>query len=426
MSFRGLFRASATLREMAKNTHFDYLVLGGGSGGIASCRRAAMNGAKAALIDAPRFAYKGLGGTCVNVGCVPKKVMFNAAMMSEFLHDAGHYGFDIGEVKFSWPKLKEARDKYIVRLNGIYDNMCEKVGAEVIRGYGKFTGPKSISVDGVEYTGDKILIATGGSAIIPDCPGSEHGITSDGFFELEDLPKRAVICGAGYIAVELAGILKALGSEVTLVIRKHSVLRSFDITLQEYVMKSLETAGINIVKHSGIAGIKKVAENSLDITLKTGEEIKDAGSMIFAIGRKPNTDNIDLDKTGVETDEKGYIKVDKFQETNVKDVFALGDDIGKYELTPVAIKAGRALSDRLFKGMEGLHMDYSNIPTVVFSHPPMGTVGLTEQEARDQFGEDNVKIFKSEFVNMYHSVMPNKPRSYFKAVCTGENDKVRL
>uniref|UniRef100_A0A2K6SPM9 Glutathione reductase, mitochondrial n=1 Tax=Saimiri boliviensis boliviensis TaxID=39432 RepID=A0A2K6SPM9_SAIBB len=328
---------------------YDYLVIGGGSGGLASARRAAELGARAAVVESHK-----LGGTCVNVGCVPKKVMWNTAVHSEFMHDHSDYGFPSCEGKFNWRVIKEKRDAYVSRLNTIYQNNLTKAHIEIIHGHAAFTSdPKpTIEVSGRKYTAPHILIATGGMPSSPhesQIPGASLGITSDGFFELEELPSRSVIVGAGYIAVEIAGILSALGSKTSLMIRH--------------------------------------------------------------------------DK-GIQTDDKGHIIVDEFQNTNIKGIYAVGDVCGKALLTPVAIAAGRKLAHRLFENKEDSKLDYNNIPTVVFSHPPIGTVGLTEDEAIHKYGKENVKIYSTSFTPMYHAVTKRKTKCVMKMVCANEEEKV--
>ncbi|KAM5264843.1 glutathione reductase, mitochondrial isoform 4-T4 [Ctenodactylus gundi] len=328
---------------------YDYLVIGGGSGGLASARRAAELGARAAVVESHK-----LGGTCVNVGCVPKKVMWNTAVHSEFMHDHVDYGFQSCESKFNWRVIKEKRDAYVSRLNNIYQNNLTKSHIEIIHGYAVFTSDPqpTVEVSGKKYTAPHILIATGGVPSVPhesQIPGASLGITSDGFFQLEELPRRSVIVGAGYIAVEIAGILSALGSETSLMIRH--------------------------------------------------------------------------DK-GIQTDEKGHIIVDEFQNTNIKGIYAVGDVCGKALLTPVAIAAGRKLAHRLFECKEDSKLDYENIPTVVFSHPPIGTVGLTEDEAICKYGKDNVKIYSTTFTPMYHAVTTRKTRCVMKMVCANKEEKV--
>uniref|UniRef100_A0AC11CKX6 Uncharacterized protein n=1 Tax=Ovis aries TaxID=9940 RepID=A0AC11CKX6_SHEEP len=357
---------------------YDYLVIGGGSGGLASARRAAELGARAAVVERHK-----LGGTCVNVGCVPKKVMWNTAVHSEFMHDHVDYGFQSCESKFNWRIIKEKRDAYVSRLNTIYQNNLTKSHIDIIHGHAAFTcDPQpTVEVNGKKYTAPHILIATGGVPSVPQesqIPGASLGITSDGFFQLEELPRRSVIVGAGYIAVEIAGILSALGSKTSIMIRHDKVLRTFDSIISSNCTEELENAGIEVLKYS----------------------------------------------QGIQTDDKGHIIVDEFQNTNVKGVYAVGDVCGKALLTPVAIAAGRKLAHRLFECKEDSKLDYDNIPTVVFSHPPIGTVGLTEDEAIYKYGKENVKTYSTTFTPMYHAVTKRKTKCVMKMVCANKEEKV--
>uniref|UniRef100_A0A9J8D030 Glutathione reductase, mitochondrial n=1 Tax=Cyprinus carpio carpio TaxID=630221 RepID=A0A9J8D030_CYPCA len=338
-------------RSMASEsvTRFDFLVIGGGSGGLAGARRAAELGATAAVIESHK-----LGGTCVNVGCVPKKVMWNTSTHAEYLHDHEDYGFEGAKADFNWQLIKRKRDAYVSRLNQIYRNNLDKAKIESIHGYARFTDDPepTVEVNGKKYTAPHILIATGGhpsTVSENDVPGASLGITSDGFFELESCPKRSVIVGAGYIAVEMAGILSTLGSKTSIIIRQGG---------------------------------------------------------------------------GVKLDEREHIVVDEFQNTTRAGVYAVGDVCGRALLTPVAIAAGRKLAHRLFEGKADSKIDYNNIPTVVFSHPPIGTVGLTEDEAIKTWGKDNVKVYTTSFTPMYYAITTRKSQCIMKLVCAGKNEKV--
>ncbi|XP_008324753.1 glutathione reductase, mitochondrial [Cynoglossus semilaevis] len=425
--------ASVAARETADSSRFDFLVIGGGSGGLAGARRAAELGAKTAVIEGHR-----LGGTCVNVGCVPKKVMWNAAVHAEYLHDHSDYGFDVENVRFSWESLKAKRDAYVSRLNGIYRNNLDKAKIQFIQGVARFTNDTepTVEVEGRKYTAPHILIATGGQPLVmsdDDVPGASLGITSDGFFELKSLPKRSIIVGAGYIAVEMAGILSTLGSKTSLIIRQTEVLRNFDSMISTNCTKELQNSGVDLWKNSQVKSVTKT-DKGLEVTLITkdpekNEEgkistIQEVDCLLWAIGRKPNTDALNISKTGVDLDGQGHIMVDEFQNTNRKGIYALGDVCGRALLTPVAIAAGRKLAHRLFEGKEDSKMDYSNIPTVVFSHPPIGTVGLTEDEAIKAWGKENVKIYKTSFTPMYHAITSRKSLCLMKLVCAGKEEKV--
>ncbi|MCG9712649.1 glutathione-disulfide reductase [Shewanella insulae] len=400
--------------------HFDYICLGAGSGGIASANRAAMRGAKVLLIEA-----KALGGTCVNVGCVPKKVMWYGAQVAEAMHlYAKDYGFDVSVNKFDWSKLVESREAYIERIHGAYDRGLDSNGVTLVRGYGRFVDNNTIEVNGEHYSADHILIATGGTPTIPNIPGAEYGIDSDGFFALNEQPKRVAVVGAGYIAVELAGVLHALGSETHLFVRKHAPLRSFDPMLSEALMESMATDGPSLHTHSIPESVTKNADGSLTLKLENGESYE-IDTLIWAIGRRPSTDKIGLENTDVKLNDKGYVVVDDQQNTTAKGIYCVGDIIeGGIELTPVAVKAGRLLSERLFNGMTDAKMDYSLVPTVVFSHPAIGTMGLTEPEAIAQYGEENVKVYNSGFTSMYTAVTAHRQACKMKLVCAGKEEKV--
>jgi len=400
--------------------HFDYLVLGGGSGGIASARRAAEFGIKVGLIESDR-----LGGTCVNVGCVPKKVMYYAAnLREEIMHDAEDYGVTVqGSVGMEWGKLVEKRDEYVKRLNGIYQRNLDNSGVEVIRGWGKFVAEKKIIVDGTVYSADHILVATGGKPTLPPIPGAEHGITSDGFFQLKVRPERVIVVGAGYIAVEMAQIFAGLGSHTTLAIRGKTVLRTFDTLISEAVTEEVVQSGVNLKREVQVSSVKK-SEEGVEVTLDSGEVLPPADVLLWAVGRSPNTDELGCEEMNLSLDKRGHIVVDEFQNTSISGVYALGDVAGKELLTPVAIAAGRRLAHRLFDNQPTLKLDYSNIPSVVFSHPPVGSIGLTEKEAAAEFGEDNLTIYETTFSPMYHAMTTRKQKTVMKLICRGKEEVV--
>ncbi|MDX5363018.1 MAG: glutathione-disulfide reductase [Pseudazoarcus pumilus] len=396
--------------------HFDYVVIGGGSGGVATARRAAEYGARVALVEAGR-----LGGTCVNVGCVPKKVMWYAADIASKFHDAPGYGFAPHSPVFDWTALKSRRDAYITRLNGIYDSMLEKFGVTLVRGFGRFVDAHTVEVDGRRLTAPHITIATGGQPVFPDIPGADLGISSDGFFELEHQPRRVAVVGAGYIAVEIAGVFRALGSEVTLLARSDRLLRPFDAMLREELATRMSDDGVDIRYHSQPRAVSRNAYGALTV------DCGDAGSVevdcvLWAIGRRANTGGLKLEAANIPANKDGSIPVDAFQNTSAAGVYAIGDITGAAELTPVAIAAGRRLAARLFLNQPDSKLDYSNIPTVVFSHPTIGTVGLTEDEARTQF--DDVKVYAARFTPMYFAVTEHKPKTAMKLVCAGPEERV--
>lgn len=401
-------------------THFDYICIGGGSGGIASANRAAMYGAKVALIEA-----KDLGGTCVNVGCVPKKVMWHGAQIAEAMNlYAEDYGFDVDVKGFDWNKLVESRQAYIGRIHQSYDRVLGNNKVNVIKGFAKFVDAKTVEVDGELYTADHILIAVGGRPTIPNIPGAEYGIDSNGFFDLDAQPKRVAVVGAGYIAVEIAGVLSALGTETHLFVRKESPLRSFDPMIIDTLVEVMDAEGPTLHTQSVPKEVVKEADGSLTLHLENGES-QNVDQLIWAIGRHPATDAINLSATGVETNDRGYIKVDEYQTTNVEGIYCVGDIMeGGIELTPVAVKAGRQLSERLFNNKPNAKMDYDLVPTVVFSHPPIGTIGLTEPEAVAKYGEDSVKVYTSGFTAMYTAVTKHRQPCKMKLVCAGDDEKV--
>ncbi|MBA5684333.1 glutathione-disulfide reductase [Photobacterium damselae subsp. damselae] len=403
---------------MAK--HFDYICIGGGSGGIASANRAAMYGAKVALIEA-----KALGGTCVNVGCVPKKVMWHGAQIAEAMHlYAKDYGFDVEMKGLNWGKLVESREAYISRIHTSYETVLGNNKIEVINGFAQFVDAKTVEVDGEHYTADHILIAVGGRPSIPAIPGAVHGIDSNGFFELKEQPKRAAVVGAGYIAVEIAGVLNGLGTDTHLFVRKESPLRSFDPMIIETLTEVMAAEGPTLHTHSVPKEVVKEEDGTVTLYFENGES-HNTDILIWAIGREPTTDAINLAAAGVETNNRGFIKVDEFQQTNVEGIYCVGDIMeGGIELTPVAVKAGRQLSERLFNNKPNAKMDYALVPTVVFSHPPIGTIGLTEPEAIAQYGVENVKVYKSGFTAMYTAVTQHRQPCRMKLVCAGEDEKV--
>ncbi len=399
--------------------HYDYLAIGGGSGGIASINRAALYGQKCALIEA-RY----LGGTCVNVGCVPKKIMWHAAQIAEAIKQYGpDYGFDTTINRLDWATLIKSRSAYIDRIHQSYERVLGNNKVDVIEGFARFVDAHTVEVNGERITADHILVATGGRPSHIDIVGEEYGIDSDGFFALDAMPRRVAVVGAGYIAVEIAGVLNALGAQTHLFVRKHAPLRTFDPLIIDTLVEIMNTEGPTLHPGSIPESIVKNSDGSLTLTLENGNVfIVDA--LIWAIGREPSTDNLNLAAAGVETDSNGYIRVDKYQNTNVPGIYAVGDNTGAVELTPVAVAAGRRLSERLFNGKPEEHLDYNLIPTVVFSHPPIGTIGLTEPEALAKYGEKEVKIYKTSFTSMYTAVTAHRQPCRMKLVCVGPEEKI--
>lgn len=401
---------------MARN--YDLLVIGGGSGGLAAAKRASAHGARTALVEPHP-----LGGTCVNVGCIPKKVMWNAAGIAETLEEAPGYGFEVGETRFDWKRFVEARGAYIARLNEVHRKNLEGAEVELIPGWARFLDPEAVAVDGQRLTADHFLVATGGQPRIPDTPGAELAITSDGFFELTEQPGRVAVIGGGYIAVELAGVLNSLGSEVTMVLRRDRVLAGFDPLMGETLMEEMGAAGMAFRTRTEAQGITRNGQGKY-LTMPGGEELGPFDEVLCAIGRIPNVEGLGLERAGVELGGAGEILVDDYQNTNVPGIYALGDVTGGAELTPVAIGAGRALADRVFGGQPEAHLDYSDIPSVVFSHPPIGTVGLPEEEAAAQYGTGGYHVYTTTFTDIYYALLERKVKTAMKVLTTGSEERL--
>jgi len=413
----------------------DYLVLGGGSGGLGSARMASARfGAKAIIVENKR-----LGGTCVNVGCVPKKVTYNAAALAEAIHDAKSYGFSIQETApFDWTTFKNKRDAYVKRLNGIYERNLNNDKVEYLHGWGRLLSKNQVEVtqeDGtkVVVNAKKILIAVGGKPTPPPAiPGAEYGINSDGFFDIDKQPKKVAIVGAGYIAVEFAGMFNALGTETHLFIRGNTFLRHFDPMIQETVTNEYERLGVKLHRKSVACKVEKDANGKLSVTYRddVGNEsvVSDVDHLIWAVGRTPETKGIGLEEAGVKLNDEGYIVVDEYQTSSVDNIYALGDVTGPIELTPVAIAAGRRLAERLFGPPEfsSAKISYENVPSVVFAHPEVGSIGLTEPQAVEKYGKDNIKVYKASFTAMYYAMMEpeNKGPTNYKLIVAGPEQKV--
>jgi len=398
--------------------HYDLIAIGGGSGGIAAAIRAAKYGAKCTVIEAGK-----LGGTCVNRGCVPKKIMWHAADIAYSLHDAPDYGFEAALSTIDWAQLKVSRDSYLVRLNTIYRTNLDDSNVDIIEGMAHFIDENTLAVSGSEYTADHIVIATGGKPILPALPGAELGITSDGFFELDKQPERVAIAGAGYIAVELASMLNSLGSEVTMLLRRQHFLGKFDVMVRESLMEAMQDDGVNIMTSIRVESVERETDGTLTLNAQHDQRLTGFDSLIWAIGRETNITTLNLAMAGVEVDTNGFITTDEFQNTNVPGIYALGDVTGRAALTPVAVAAGRRLAERLFGNKPASRLDYENIPTVVFSHPVVGSVGLTEDEAYDLHG-DAVKVYHSRFTPLYHAITARKVRSTIKLITVGADEKI--
>jgi len=398
--------------------HFDLIAIGGGSGGLAVAQRAAHYGARCAVVEPGE-----LGGTCVNSGCVPKKVMWHAAELAHALVAAEDYGFGTQKGSVDWPRLVAARDAYITRLNTMYATRLDEAGITRLRGYASFVDAHRVAVGDAIIGADHIVIATGGRPLIPNIDGAELGISSDGFFALRTQPKRVAIVGSGYIAAELSGVFSALGSEVTLALRGQHLLASLDAMLRETLMESMETDGVNLLTGTRIARVSRELNGDLLLWGENGQRFGGVDAVIWAAGRVPNSETLALDHAGVMVDDRGFIETDGFQNTNVAGVYAIGDVTGRTPLTPAAIAAGRRLADRLFGGKHDSRVNYENVPTVIFSHPPIATVGLTEDEARSRYGDD-VKVYQTRYVPMYHALTRGKTRTAMKLVTTGARERV--
>lgn len=398
---------------------YDLVAIGGGSGGLSAAERAARYGARAAVVEAGK-----LGGTCVNLGCVPKKIMWYGASISHMLHDAPAYGFALQQQGFDWSRLVAERNRYVSNINSWYHTYLADSSIDEIQGHARFVDDNTLSVNGVEYRADHIVIAPGSYPLVPEIEGAELGITSDGFFDLQRQPGRVAVVGSGYIAVELAGMLNALGSEVTMFLRGEHLLRRFDSMLRESLMEEMLSDGVNIISSSAIDRVERADDGTLGLYCAGNGQLQGGfDQLIWAIGRNPKSDGLGLENCAVERDSQGYIRVDEFQNTTVPGIYALGDVTDAPQLTPVAIAAARRLSDRLFGGMADRRLDYSLVPSVVFSHPPIATVGLTEDEARASHGEA-VKVYQTRFTPMYHAFTERQSQVAMKLVCVGAQERV--
>lgn len=401
------------------NRHYDLISIGAGSGGLSVAERAARYGARCAIVERGE-----LGGTCVNLGCVPKKVMWNAANIAHILEDAVDYGFDVRHAGFSWERLVVKRENYIGGINDWYHTYLTDSNIDLIEGQARFVDAHTLVVQGQRLSAEHIVISPGSRPMVLDVPGAELGITSDDFFDLEACPGRAAIVGGGYIGVELAGVLNAIGCEVTLLLRAHEdFLPGFEAMLREVLMEEMVNQGISIHANTSIAALERPDGGHLVLTTDTGEVLPSFDTLIWAVGRRPNTEDLDLAAAGVELDPQGYIVTDEFQNTNVAGVYAVGDVTGRSPLTPVAIAAARRLADRVFDGRRERRLVYENIPTVVFSHPPVATIGLTEDTARAEHG-DAVKVYQTRFTPMYHAFTRRKPKTAMKLVTVGAQERI--
>lgn len=417
-------------------SHFDLVVIGGGSGGLAAARRAARHGARVALVEG-----RDLGGTCVNRGCIPKKSFWNAAQLADAFRDADDYGFESHPVHFDWARFVHRERAYIRRLNEIYERNLRNDGVTFFAGWARLSGAHRVTIETVVgerrevnvIDGEHLLIATGTKPIIPDLPGAHWGISSDGFFELDAAPRHVAIVGSGYVAVEFAGLLRALNIEVTLFIRGNCVLRPFDTTVSEHLRTEMLDQGITIVSDFNTTRVRRDAQDlflSGDVSTRPpeihacprNEEHGPFDTLIWAIGRAPRLDRLGLENEKLSAGPDGHLITNEWEETEQPGIYAIGDITKKLELTPVAIAAGRRLADRIFGERPVVPLNYENVATVVFSHPPIGTVGLTEAQARERHLD--VKVYSTSFVDSYHAITDRRPRTYMKLIVAGPEERV--
>ena len=398
------------------NTHFDLIAIGGGSGGLAVAEKAAQYGRRVAVIEPAK-----MGGTCVNTGCVPKKVMWYAANLAHAVDAASDFGIPAQRGVTDWQKLVSGRNDYITNINRYWDGYVADSGITRIDGSARFVDAHTVEVNGQHYSAGHIVIATGGHPIVPRVPGADLGITSDGFFALAEQPRRVAIIGAGYIGVELAGVLRALGSEVSLVALEARVLEAFDGMISDVLMDEMHKQGIALHMGFQVAGLAKTGAG-IAVDANNGERLDGFDSVIWAVGRAPNTRGLALERAGVEVRANGIVPTDGYQNTNVPGIYAIGDITGRAALTPVAIAAGRRLAARLFGGQADSRVDYRNIPSAVFSHPPVATVGLTERQARER--QHKVTVYQTDFTPMRHALSAHGVTTAMKLVCSGDDQRI--
>lgn len=394
---------------------YDLVVIGGGSGGVRAARIAAGHGAKVAICE--EFRY---GGTCVIRGCVPKKMMVYAAHYHEDFIDSASYGWNVDGTSFDWPTLIQNKDKEIDRLNGIYENLLTNSGVELLHGSASLVDANKVKVGDQVIEGDKILIASGGTPFMPSVPGIEHAISSNEVFYLEQQPKSAIVVGGGYIAVEFAGIFNGIGTDTHLVYRSEKVLRGFDEDIRDHLSQEIQKKGINLLVNTDIASIELSNDEQKLVTFKGGSKLT-VDCVLYATGRNPNTSDLNLEKVGIELGKKGEIKVNKYSKTNIDNIYAVGDVTDRIALTPVATMEGHAFADTVFGNKERL-ADHDNVPSAVFSQPPIGSVGLSEEQARNKF--TNVDTYSSEFRTLKHSITDNTERTLMKLIVDADSNKV--
>ena len=405
--------------EQDSRYDYDLVVIGGGSGGLAGAFRAAAHGARVALLEPAEF-----GGTCVNLGCVPKKAMWLAAELAQRIDLASRMGFELPVPELDWREFVVHRQRYIAGIHDSYRKRLDTAGIVHVPSHGRLVDAHTVETHlGVRLTAAHVLIATGGKPKRPDMPGAELGLVSDDFFNLCNAPERVAIVGGGYIAVELAGVLQALGSRVEMFVRGSRLLESFDVELTDELAENLRQHGIHCHFANAVTALESADGERVQVLDRADRSGEPFDRVLFATGREPNSDGLGLPAIGVEIDTHGFIVVDAFQDTAVANVHAVGDVSSRVALTPVAIAAARRLMDRLFGGQPAARLDYQDIATVVFSHPPLGKVGLNEAEARALHG-DAVKVYRSRFRPMLHALADSPQRSLFKLVCVGDEERV--
>ncbi len=394
---------------------FDLFTLGAGSGGVAASRRAGSYGARVGLCEEDR-----VGGTCVLRGCVPKKLLVYGAHFRHDFEDAAGYGWSVPEPSLDWKKLQAAKDQELDRLNGVYKRLLRDSGVQLIEGRGRVVDPHTVEVAGKRYTAAHVLVATGSSPSLPELPGIQHAITSDGALSLQALPRRVVIVGGGYIGVEFAGIFNALGVQVTMLIRGESVLRGFDDDVRSFLTQELRKKGIEIRTEVFVRDLEKRADGSLSVLTKASETLE-ADAVLYATGRSPNTRGLGLEEVGVKLNERGAVIVDEWSRSSVASIYAVGDVTDRINLTPVAIAEGRALAETLFHD-NPMRMNHAGVPSAVFSQPPVGTVGLTEREASEKHGE--VDVYVSSFRPMKATLSGREERTMMKVITERASGRV--
>ena len=397
--------------------HYDLIAIGAGSGGLAVAEQAAAYGNKVAVIDGGA-----IGGTCVNNGCVPKKVMWYAAQLAHAVDDANGFGIPATRGETDWPRLISAREQYVSDINQYWHRYVDDNGIDYIQGYAHFADASTVTVNGQNYTADHIVIATGSQPVVPPLPGAELGITSDGFFDLNKMPRKVAVIGGGYIGVELSGMLRALGSDVSLFAMEDRLLAQFDPMISEELQAQMQIQGIDVHTVFQVNALVETA-SGLEVHGVNQQQLAGFDTVIWAVGRRPNTRHLDLASAGIAMRPNGVIPVDDHGNTNIDGIYAVGDVVGKTCLTPVAIATGRKLANRLFNNENDSRIDYENIPTVVFAHPPVGAIGLSEREARQRYDND-VTVYTSHFTPMRYALNEQGASTAMKLVCAGSDEKV--